>query len=167
MKSTPSAQLQEAAHLEKLRTQIASDIEILHRKEASMREHEQRLRDMIESAQPAMRSTVSTTPFMMSMASDHAQLDAGWEKYNRAHALLEAARRGIADDRLALRDRETRAQQREDELDRRETWVKIQEAELTTKKTTPPPAPTPTKRKRSFTAAPFLIAKNLLMPGRS
>jgi hypothetical protein len=157
---------QEVAHLEKLRSQISTDIEDMQQKESSLREYEQRLRLLVEHAHnsrsphPAAVPSAPATPNVDS-------IDAEWEKYRRAHSLLEAARRGLCDDRLALRDREEKSLQREEEVSRREAWVKVREQEIEAQallraqeleqlKTKP-------KRKASFTVAPFLAARNLLM----
>lgn len=152
---------QEAAHLEKLRLQISTDIESMHQKEANLREYEQRLRLLVDHAhnnppvcQPTAQYIVTSAP-----GQNSAELDAAWEKYERAHALLEAARRGLTDDRLALRDREEKLAQRETEVARREAWVKVREQELEAQAAAratvlPPPRAT-------FTTAPFLAARNL------
>ena len=51
MTMTNSHDSQEAAHLEKLRSQISTDIEDMQQKETSLREYEQRLRLLVEHAQ--------------------------------------------------------------------------------------------------------------------
>ncbi len=158
-----SSENQEVAHLEKLRTQISTDIEDMQQKESSLREYEQRLRLLVEHTQ----NSRSPQPVAVPSAPSVESLDAEWEKYRRAHSLLEAARRGLCDDRLALREREEKFQQREEEVSRREAWVKVREQEIEAQAqiraqelaqlTTKP------KSKRSFTVAPFLAARNLLM----
>ena len=153
---------QEAAHLEKLRSQISTDIEDMQQKETSLREYEQRLRLLVEHAHNS-RAPQSTNPYG-SNPPVGASMDAEWEKYRRAHALLEAARRGLCDDRLALKDREEQLVQREEEVARREAWIKVRELELQTQSTVGVAAEqTPAKPKVSFTASPFLAARNLLM----
>ena len=156
---------QEAAHLEKLRTQISTDIEAMHQKEASLREYENRLRTLVDQVQNT-RPPQATAPHLPPPTAGQTQsdLDSAWEKYNRAHALLEAARRGLSDDRLALKDREEQVMIREQEVARREAWVKVREAELEAK--TKAQAAVAAK-KPSFTEAPFLAAKNLLHLGKS
>lgn len=162
MNPITSTDNQEAAHLEKLRSQISTDIEAMQQKEASLREYEQRLRLLVDhahnngpAAQPTTQYYVTSTP----ASQGSAELDAAWEKYERSHALLEAARRGLTDDRLALKDREERLAQRETEVARREAWVKVREQEFdaaaAVKAVVPPPA------KATFTSAPFLAARNL------
>lgn len=175
MRNVPSPQQLETAHLEKLRSQLASDIELLQQKEASLRAYEQRLRGLI-----ARTPSGAAAPVVVAAADEAAMnyeyqpaaisggqdLDAAWEKYNRAHALLEAARRGLVDDRLSLRNYEESLHQREADLARREAWLRVRENELATPATESAPAPKP-KSKPSFTAAPFLLAKNLLSPRRT
>lgn len=168
MNTTHKSGIQEAAHLEKLRDQISTDIETMHQKEASLREYEQKLRNLVDQVQ-------NTRPPQATVAPHHPQTSAGptqndvdsaWEKYNRAHALLEAARRGLSDDRLALKDREEQVMIREQEVARREAWVKVREAEVAAKtKALEEAAAKPAKP--SFTMAPFQAAKNLLHIGKA
>ncbi len=148
----------ETAHLEKLRAQLSTDIEVMQQKEASLKEYEQRLRLLVEHAhhsppvEPASRFNVAHGP------DSQAALDAEWDKYNRAHALLEAARRGLTDDRLALKERMDLLVLREEQVARREAWVKAREPEIA--------AFDAAKAARSvvkptFASAPFLAARNL------
>ena len=130
MNSTPTSDSVEATRLEKLRGQLSSDMEAMHQKEASLREYEQRLRLLVEHAHGDRTQAPTTQQYRFSNGPEQANLDAEWEKYNRAHALLEAARRGLADDRLALREREQQMMIREQEVARRESWVKAREQEL-------------------------------------
>lgn len=120
---------QEAAHLEKLRADLTTEMEAMQQKEASLREYEQRLRLLVDHAQQP-QSQHAPAQYLVTNAADTRAIDAEWEKYNRAHALLEAARRGLADDRLAFKDREEKLQAREIEVARREAWVKVREQEL-------------------------------------
>ena len=182
MRNVPSPQQLETAHLEKLRSQLASDIELLQQKEASLRAYEQRLRGLIAQTPSGAAgvAALSPTPVVAAAPAEAAMdyeyqpaavsggqdLDAAWEKYNRAHALLEAARRGLVDDRLSLRNYEESLHQREADLARREAWLRVRENELATPAAESAPAPKP-KSKPSFTAAPFLLAKNLLSPRRT
>jgi len=166
---TNSHDRQEAAHLEKLRTQISTDIEDMQQKETSLREYEQRLRLLVEHAQNS-RPPQTANQFYSSTTPTTTSVDAEWEKYRRAHALLEAARRGLCDDRLAIKEREEKLQSREEDVIRREAWVKVREQELDTlalarvAEQQPVVAPKP---KTSFTAAPFLAARNLIMRNSS
>ena len=155
---TSSDSARETAHLEKLRSQLSSDIEVMQQKEASLKEYEQRLRLLVEHAhhsppaEPASRHNVANGP------DSQAALDAEWDKYNRAHALLEAARRGLTDDRLALKERMDLLTLREEQVARREAWVKAREPEIAAfdaaKAARPVVRPT-------FASAPFLAARNL------
>ena len=156
----------ESAHLEKLRAQISTDIETMHRQEASLREYEQRLRLLIEHAHHSPPAEQTTPPqYYATPAPSRASLDAEWDKYHRAHSLLEAARRGLSDDRMALRDKEEKLHQREVELARREAWVKSREHELEVSAAAKAAAAeAETKVHVSFTTAPFLAARNLLLP---
>jgi len=159
MNPITSTDSQEAAHLAKLRSQISTDIEAMHAKEASLREYEQRLRLLVDHAhnaqpaQPATQYYVNAAPMQSS-----TELDAAWEKHQRAHALLEAARRGLTDDRLALKDREEKLAQRETEVARREAWVKAREQEIAAADAAKAAAPAP---RATFTSAPFMAARNL------
>ena len=160
---------QEAAHLEKLRTQISADIEVMHQKEASLKEYEQRLRLLVEHSQHGQHSPQPQNASQVHVTSgpnSQASLDSEWEKYDRAHALLEAARRGLSDDRLAMKDREERLTAREVEMARREAWVKVREQELAVVASAQAAAAA-IKAKPSFTTAPFLAAKNLFSHGKS
>jgi hypothetical protein len=153
----------EAARLEKLREQISTDMEAMQQKEASLREYEQRLRLLVEHAHGS-QSPKNASQFHVTSGPSRADLDAEWEKYERAHALLEAARRGLSDDRLALKEREEQVMIREQEVARREAWVKVREQELAAKAMAE--VPPPPKAKATFTTAPFLAAKNLLSIGK-
>jgi hypothetical protein len=157
---TTAHENQEAAHLEKLRSQLTSDMEAMHEKEASLREYEQRLRLLVEHAHNS-RPPQQTAQYYVTSAPDTRNLDAEWEKYNRAHALLEAARRGLCDDRMALKDREERLHAREVEIARREAWVKLREQELQAAAQAQAKVEAEVKVRPSFTQAPFLAARNL------
>lgn len=157
MKTTTSSDTHEVAQLEKLRFQLSTDIEAMHLKEASLKEYEKRLRLLVEQTHPSHPPVAAAAP-------SRAELDAEWEKYSRSHALLEAARRGLCDDRLAVKDREERIQLRETEVTRRESWVKVREQELNLLAASLAQAreQAAIKVKSSFTLAPFLAARNLL-----
>jgi hypothetical protein len=153
----------ETARLEKLRAQISTDIEAMHLQESTLREYEQRLRLLVDHA--AVQQTQPAQPaaqYFVASAPPVQNLDAEWEKYHRAHSLLEAARRGLCDDRLALKDREEKLLQREEDLMRRETWVKTREQELETQAQARALEEAQPKAKVSFTTAPFQAARNLL-----
>lgn len=130
MNTRHTTDAQEAAHLEKLRAQLNNDIETMQQKEASLKEYEQRLRMLMEHNQQGQPAASANKSYFTAGPNSQQALDAEWEKYNRAHALLEAARRGLTDDRLALKEREERLVQRETEVARREAWIKKREQEL-------------------------------------
>jgi hypothetical protein len=161
MNMTTAPENPEAAHLEKLRSQITTDIEAMQQKEASLREYEQRLRLLVETAHNSRPPQQAAAQYFVSSAPNTSEVDAEWEKYNRAHALLEAARRGLCDDRLALKDREERLQVREVEVARREAWVKVREQELEAQVQARAKKEVEVKARPSFTTAPFLAARNL------
>ena len=161
---------QEFAHLEKLRTQISTDIENMHQQEASLREYEQRLRLLVEHAHNSRAPMPTPAQHFVVAGPTQAELDAEWDKYNRAHALLEAARRGLSDDRLALKDREEKLHQREVEVARREAWIKVREREFEAEaaaRAAAQAAAHELETRPSFTTAPFLAARNLLMPRKT
>ncbi len=160
MNPSPTPDTQEAAHLEKLRTQISTDIEAMQQKEASLKEYEQRLRLLVEHTHHNPPPP-NASQFYVTTGPSQASLDSEWEKYERAHALLEAARRGLCDDRMAVKDREERMTAREVEVARREAWVKVKEQEIATHAQAQAAAAAAIKAKPSFTTAPFLAAKNL------
>lgn len=163
MNSLTSPESQEITRLEKLRAQVSGDIEAMQQKETSLREYEQRLRQLIETTQnsqsPLPYSRPNSTPPV------GANVDAEWEKYQRAHALLEAARRGLADDRLALKQREADLLRLDEQLSRREAWIKVREQELDAlaQVRAQEQAAMTAKAKSSFTQAPFLAVRNLLI----
>ncbi len=162
--NTPTTSEEETARLEKLRTQLSTDIEVMQQKEASLREYEQKLRVLMEHAsnpQPQQQ----TTQYVVTAPGQNA-IDAEWEKYQRANALLEASRRSLTDDRLALKDREEKVMIREQEVARREAWLKAREQQLATKLEADAAAAAAAKAKPSFTAAPFLAARNLFSTGK-
>ncbi len=160
--STPDTQ--EAAHLEKLRTQISTDIEAMQQKEASLKEYEQRLRLLVEHTQhnPPPQNA---SQFYVTAGPDRANLDSEWEKYHRAHALLEAARRGLCDDRMVLKEREEKMKVREEEISRREAWLKAHEQEIAAQ-VQAKPAPK-SKTKPSFATSPLRAAKNFFKSDKS
>ena len=166
MNTSTTSDTEETARLEKLRTQLSTDIEVMQQKEASLREYEQKLRLLVEHAgngQPPQ----SSNQYMSTNGAGPNQgaLDAEWEKFQRANALLEASRRSLTDDRLALKDREGRIVTREQEVTRREAWVKAREQQLAAKQEAE--AVEAGKPKPSFTTAPFLAARNLFTHGKS
>lgn len=158
--NTPTAadSARETARLEKLREQLSTDIEVMQQKEASLKEYEQRLRLLVEHAHQNLPAQSANKFYVASGPDSQQALDAEWEKYNRAHALLEAARRGLTDDRLALKEREEKLLLREVEVARREAWVKAREPEIAAFDAAKAAR---ASAKPTFTSAPFLAARNL------
>src|SRR6478735_1736574 len=147
----------EAARLEKLRAQLSTDIESMQQKEASLREYEQKLRHLVEHASTNQAQSGANQDYVK---SGREALDAEWEKYERAHALLEAARRALTDDRLALKDREEKVMIREQEVARRESWLKGREQQLTAKAETEAIAAAAPKPKTFFSRNLLSIVSN-------
>ena len=151
---------QETAHLEKLRAQLSTDIETIQQKEASLKEYEQRLRLLMEHNKQGQAAPQANQVVVTSGPNSQAALDAEWDKYNRAHALLEAARRGLTDDRLSFKDREEKLARREADVARRESWIKAKEQELAAVavvKAVPAQDSNP-----SFVTSPFRAARKML-----
>ena len=162
MNSTTTPDSDEAARLEKLRSQLSTDIETMQQKEASLREYEQKLRMLVEHAGNNQQQTTNQNY----VTSGREALDAEWEKYERAHALLEAARRSLTDDRLALKEREEKVMIREQEVARREAWLKGREQQLAAKQEAEAIAAAAPKPKATFTSSPLAAARNLLSMGK-
>jgi hypothetical protein len=158
------AVLAETERLEKLRTQISSDIEVMHQKEASMREYEQKLRALVEQASNSQPPIAGTPYHPLTAAPFSIELE--MDKFARANALLESARRALTDERLALKDREEKVMIREQEVARREAWVKAREQQILGKVQATAAQPADTKSAPAFTLAPFVAAKNLLSLNR-
>ena len=158
---------QETAHLEKLRAQLSTDIEAMQQKEASLKEYEQRLRLLMEHNRQGHPAPQANQVIVNSGPDSRVALDAEWDKYNRAHALLEAARRGLTDDRLAFKDREEKLAQREVEVARREAWVKVREQELAALAAAAPKAPVEAPDSNpSFVTSPLRAASKLLLKSK-
>jgi hypothetical protein len=161
MNRTTPSDTDEAARLEKLRQQLSTDIEVMQQKEASLREYEQKLRQLVEQASVGQSAQNSNQHYV---TNGREALDTEWEKYERAHALLEAARRSLTDDRLALKDREEKVMIREQEVARREAWLKSREQQFAAKAEAEAIAAAAPK-KATFTTAPLAAARNLLSLG--
>jgi hypothetical protein len=159
--TTPDKDMQEAARLEKLRAQLSSDIQAIQQKEASLKEYEQRLRLLMEHNRQGVPAPQANQVYVNAGPDSRQALDAEWEKYHRAHALLEAARRGLTDDRLALKEREEALALREADLAKREAWVKAREQQLAAAAMPPPAAP---DSNPSFVTSPLRAARKLLRP---
>ena len=162
MNESTTPETDEAARLEKLRLQLSADIETMQQKETSLREYEQKLRLLVEQASASQSAQNSNQHHV---TTGREALDTEWEKYERAHALLEAARRSLTDDRLALKDREERVMIREQEVSRREAWLKGREQQVAAKAEAEAIAAAAPKPKMSFTTAPLAAARNLLSLG--
>ncbi len=132
----------EIAQLEKLRKQIYSDMESLRTQENNLRAYETRLREARPQPGPVAAGAAS---------GGSEELNAAWEKFQRAHALLEAERRAHTDERLAFREQAAALKQREDELKRRELWLAQREAALAA----PPPKPASSGLRLGFNEVPF------------
>ena len=157
MNESTTSVTDEAARLEKLRLQLSADIETMQQKETSLREYEQKLRQLVEQASLGQSAQNANQQYV---ASGREALDTEWEKYERAHALLEAARRSLTDDRLALKDREEKVMIREQEAARREAWLKGREQQVAAKAETEAIAAAAPKPKTFF-------GKHLLSMGSS
>lgn len=127
---TVSPQAEEIARLEKLSRQIASDMEALRVQEANLRAYETRLREARPQPGPVAAGAAPATE----------ELQAAWEKFHRAQALLEAERRALTDERLAYREMAAGLKGREEELKRRESWLAQREAALAAAKDEKPAA---------------------------
>jgi hypothetical protein len=151
---------QETAHLEKLRAQLSTDIEAIQQKEASLKEYEQRLRLLMDHNRQGQAAPQANQVVVTAGPNSQQALDGEWDKYNRAHALLEAARRGLTDDRLAFKEREEKLVRREADVARREAWVKAKEQEIAAAaaiNATPVPDSNP-----SFVTSPLRAARKML-----
>ena len=157
MNQSTTPETEETARLEKLRLQLAADIETMQQKEASLREYELKLRQLVEQAGTGQSAQNASQNYV---SSGREALDTEWEKYERAHALLEAARRSLTDDRLALKDREEKVMIREQEAARREAWLKGREQQVAAKAETEAIAAAAPKPKTFF-------GKHLLSMGSS
>lgn len=127
----------EIAQMEKMRQQIFSDMEALRTQEQNLRSYEARLRQ----SQPAAQ--ITRAPF----AGQH-ELAAEREKLGRLRGLLEAERRSLVDERLAVREEKEMLARKAEELKQREAWLAVRERESTVRAFEAPP-------KKAAPAAPF------------
>lgn len=155
---------------------IAVELATLQEREANLRAYEQRLRawqDELDAraAQPA--STPTAAPFLRTANQTSAEgltdaaLQAAWEKFHRARALLESEQNQMRDDRMALRDAQAQLREREATLDAREAALTERErrvAEVADSAVTAvEPAPETTKPKSALarlTQAPWGMFKS-------
>ncbi len=140
----------EISQLEKMREQILADMEVFRQQETNLRTLETRLRDTMPPQGWA------SVPPVVAIDPRGPELDAEWEKFQRARALLEAERRALADDRILFREEKADLQRKEEELRKRVTWVETREKDLEAKLHQPPPPP---PKRSSY--SPFELARNL------
>ncbi|MBA3849463.1 MAG: hypothetical protein C0502_05635 [Opitutus sp.] len=125
---TPSGHLRhEAAQLEKMRQQIMSDMEALRTQEQNLRSYEARLRQM-----PAAH--VAPAP-----VAGAREIDAEREKLSRLRGLLEAERRSLVDERLAVREEREALAHKAGELKQREAWLEVRERDFQARSFAAPP----------------------------
>ena len=116
-----------------------------------------------QQGQPAPQSNQH---YVTAGPNSQQALDAEWEKYDRAHALLEAARRGLTDDRLALKEREDKLNLREADVSRREGWIRARELELAATVAAAVKAPAPDSNP-SFVTSPLRATRKLFQPKKA
>lgn len=115
------------------RRQLEADIAELREREANLREYEARLRawqdqldaDVVLPKSTPVRATTTGANFAAS-----GDLQAAWEKFHRAHALLEAEQRQMRIDRIVSQENEAAVQRREAELTAREATIAERERVL-------------------------------------
>ena len=164
----------ELSQLEKMRSQIMSDMESMRAQESNLKAFEARIRDSMPplpasgsrpsfeyGSRPSFETSGSRPSFDVRSNSNPPGLDVEWEKFQRSRALLEAERRGLTDERLLLKEERDIMKQREETLKQREEALKIREAQVAVREQNskpddePPPPPKPTS------SSPFVAAKNL------
>ena len=163
----------ELSQLEKMRSQIMSDMESMRAQETNLKAFEARIRDSMPplptsgsrpsfeyGSRPSFETSGSRPSFEVRSNGNNPNLDGEWEKFNRSRALLEAERRGLTDERLLLKEERDIMKQREETLKQREETLKQREAQLVIREKNlkpddEPPPPKPTS------SSPFVAAKNL------
>lgn len=158
----------------------SDDFDAFREREANLRAYEEKLRAWqtqldAQAAQltaaPAPASGGSTAPFLRPssqnpFAGDPA-LQAAWEKFHRARALMEAEQNQLRDDRMALRDMDADLKRREAALADREARVVAQEQQQAAAAATPVPEPEAARSTmQRLTQAPFLAAKAVFRSGK-
>jgi len=143
--------------------QLAADLDALREREMNLRDYESRLRNWQSQLDAALVKQPSATagsgsPFPRAgsgspFASD-TSLEAAWEKFHRAHALLEAEQHQMRDDRIVLREMELALKRREAELAQREEIVAERERLLAEALER-----SPASTVQRLTQAPFVAAK--------
>lgn len=148
------------------------ELDEFREREANLRAYEEKLRTWqaqldAQSAQvagglPPPRAA-SRAPF----AAD-AGVEAAWEKFYRARALLEAEQHQLRDDRLALRELDADLKRREAALAEREARLVAREQALASAATAAvvAEAERASSAMQRLTQAPFLAAKAVFKVGR-
>lgn len=158
MSTHPTKNHEPAEHLEKLRQQVAADLEALKEKEVNLNAYEEKLRALVE------RNELSHSVRSGSNGNTAPELDAAWEKLHRGQTLLEAERRALKGEQLLVREQQAALQLREDEIARREAWIERCAGEIAAVAATTVPANL-TRAGRTLTTAPFLAVKQLFTRG--
>lgn len=153
----------EISQLEKMRTQIMSDMESMRAQENNLKAFEARIRDSMPpmpmtGSRPSFDAG-SRPSFEVRSGNSNPGLDAEWEKFQRSRALLEAERRGLTDERLLLREERDIMKQREETLKQREEALKAREAQVAIREQNLKPNDEPPAKPTS--SSPFVAAKNL------
>lgn len=146
--------------------QLAADLEGLREREMNLRGYEERLRAWQAQLDAALvKSPVSggsAAPFPRPASGVPFAVDTGleaaWQKFHRARALLEAEQNQLRDDRMAVREMEVQLQRREAELAEREAAVALREQQLEAEKAQ--------STMQRLTQAPFVAARAVFKPGR-
>lgn len=157
------------------RRQLDADLAELRERESNLREYEARLRAwqdqldadvVIPKAAPVRQA--SGTPF--SGGSSHglgaSELQAAWEKFHRAHAILEAEQRQMKIDRIVTQENESTLQRREAELAAREASIAerervLEEALAAAAAQAQAEEAKPLSAMQRLTQAPFMAAKSV------
>lgn len=146
----------EISQLEKMRSQIMSDMEAMRAQEHNLKAFEARIRDSM----PPMPMTGTLSPFAVPSTNSNPGFNGDWEKLQRARALIEAERRTLTDERLVLREERDILKQREENLRQREESLQAREAQVAQREQSlSKPAAEPAAKPSSRT--PFEVAKNL------
>lgn len=162
-----------AATLAEERRRLAEDHEALREREKNLRDYETRLRALqaeIESVRPPSQGepvvAARSTPMARTgsgAADNDPALQLAWKKVHRAREILEAEQRNLRDERLAMREMDTRLKQREASVSRREELLAEREAVVLA--ALPPEEPAAGEPALSavtrLTQAPFKMARSV------
>jgi hypothetical protein len=148
------------------RMQLDADLAELREREANLREYEARLRawqDQLDADVLLPRAAPLRT-LSNSNASTNVELQAAWEKFHRAHALLEAEQRQMRIDRVVTDENASALQRREAELAAREAKVAEWEQQMAiaaaaTQAQAEAADPKKNSTMQRLTQAPFMAAK--------